>query len=884
MFLRVFLILFCFSFSAFSQNLILGGLQGSQTLVITPSPSENDKIKFKKPQEIDYLGFKPTNDKHIYEFTPKLPKEWHWIAVFNAELNEKKYNFFYYDSWVGTTEKIKTSGRRRDFPNDITARIKSNVYHIALQREFVAENETFLLLVSPKKQKVIVELPAEIYKTQRRLEYEMGEWEAKFVHIVVPPEEYTNVTWKEFPELREKVTLKNWKFRLGEIKDAEKVNFSDKNWQNVQVPHTWNADDIFDYRNLKDTLDITEMYRRDVAWYRTTFTIPEKWRKNKYLRINFLGANQVAEVWLNGKYLGKHEGGYTDFHFGIMEAVELNKTNILAVKVDNRFNFDIAPHTADYNFLGGIYREVELMAWNPLFVKDIAIITPKVSHLQAEIEANITLNNKSKQTQKVKVITNLINPQNEICATQVSFTEVTAEIKPKIQQKFSLNEPILWSPETPYLYRAITTIFDEKGNLLDQKSENFGLRFFEFTADKGFFLNGKKTKLKGVNVHQDFLHKGWAVDSSQKRQDFVLIKKMGANYVRLSHYPHHPYVLHLCDSLGLIVWAEIPVVNTVGREAFVKNAVKQMEEMIYRDKNHPSILMWGVGNEYYRESFDNETAEWALKCTEAVAKKAKELDPYRLTVQAQNDLVDDRIMAYTDIQGRNRYFGWYSGGDVYAGIESFDGFGKMMLQEHERQPNWKILVSEYGAEGKIGFHVPKPRRFDHSETYQIAFHKAYWEFIKKHDWVIGGTIWNMFDFASWAKIGNIPHINQKGTMTYDRKPKSLYYYYQSQWAEEPMVYIFSHTQTHRKGKKGEKQDLEVFSNCEEVEIWLNGKWIGAKSQKEGYTWKVDLQEGSNEVKAVGYKQGEKVSDKRVFYFSYQELRQENTQKGDNDSD
>ncbi|MGD1843493.1 MAG: glycoside hydrolase family 2 TIM barrel-domain containing protein [Thermonemataceae bacterium] len=856
-----------------AQTLQLGGLQGDKTILLTPSGKTNKEIASQSIQKVSYFGFKALEEeRYPFQFEPQMPKEWDYLAAMNVPVKGEKINFFYYESWVGTKVRCKTSGRLRSFQNDVTAQVKSNVYHIALQREFGAENETFMILVSPKKQTVIVELPKEVYGTNRRLTYEMEEWEAKFVHIIVPPEEYTVVTWQEHSEVRSQTTLKTgWKFHLGDVAGAEKPSFKEtRDWKDVQVPHTWNdMQNMFDVRNIRDTIDVTEMFERNVGWYRKTFTVPADW-KEKYIRVNFLAANQVAEVWLNGQYLGKHVGGYTDFHFGINDHTFFDKPNLLAVKVDNRFDYDIPPHTADYNFQGGIYREVELAAWHPVFVKDIHITTPKVSAQKADVSVVTTLRNTSSATQNLQLVVNVINPYNEIAATRIKKVSVPKGEKVKFTQEVKeFEHPLLWGPKTPFQYRIVATLNDPAGQVFDENSAAFGFRFYEFTADRGFFLNGQPLKLQGVNVHQDTYGKGWAMDSSDKRRDYLLMKKMGVNLVRMSHYPHHPYEFYLCDSLGMIVYPEIPVVNTVGQQAFVDNAVKMMEEMILRDKNHPSILMWGVGNEYYRETFTESVVEWALKCTQAVANKAKELGPYRPTIQAQNDLVDERIMQYTDIQGRNRYFGWYSAADVYAGYTTFDGFGKLMDKERKMHPKWKVLVTEYGAEGKYGFHVNNPQRFDHSETYQLLFHKSYWEYIATNDWVLGGTIWNMFDFTSWAKIGNIPHINQKGMCTYDRKPKSIYYYYQSQWTDEPMVYINSHTCIHRSGVKGEKQPLEVFSNCEEVELFLDGVSLGKKAKAKEYRWAATLTEGPHELKAVAHHQGNTLTTQMTIYYHYE---------------
>ncbi|MCU0419900.1 MAG: DUF4982 domain-containing protein [Cyclobacteriaceae bacterium] len=849
-----------------AQELRPGGLQGDRPLLLTPSAEENKKLEGQSVYKVEYFGFKETD--RSFQFTPTLRENWNWLAIFNAPLKGKNVNTFFYDSWVATDQpKTMSNGRRRNFDQDITRLIRSNAYHIGFQRKQAVENEIFLLIVSPAKQKVILELDEKTIGIKRRLTYDMEALEAKFVHIVIPPQEYTVVTWKPEQTQRQVRDISNgWKFYKGDVANGATETLNDASWQSIDIPHTWNADELFDYRNYRDTIDVTQMIYRGIGWYRKEFTVDESW-KGKYIKVNFLAANQIAEVYLNGNYLGKHTGGYTEFHFGqpFMKHVRFDKPNVLAVKVDNRFSYEIPPHTADYNMQGGIYREVQLIATDHAFVKEARIFTPSVSPEEATVEANIMLRNMADKDRSVKLITNIISPYDEIIASDVRNIMIKAGEKPVSKINFTVKNPLLWSPDYPNLYRVSAAIYEpggwqRNGVCIDQQFYPLGFRTVTFDANKGVTLNGKSIKLKGVNVHQDFMHKGWAVDKKRKREDFILIKKMGANYVRLSHYPHHPYVMHLADSLGLMLWSEIPVVNTIGKEKFIENAVNMMDELIARDINHPSIIMWGVGNEYYRNFFTKEDAEYALKCTQAVAKKAKELDPYRPTVQAQNDLIDERILSLTDIQGRNRYFGWYE--------KTYNDFDHEMKEEHKKHPDWKVLVSEYGAEGKYGYHRNEPALFDHSESYQVNLHKAYWTSIRDNDFILGGTIWNMFDFASFAKVGNIPHVNQKGMMTYDRKPKSVYYYYQSEWTTEPMIYIHSHTWTHRYGKPGEKQAIEVFSNCETAELFVNGISQGKRAKAEGYTWRVDLALGMNELKAVGTREGETVKTAMPVHFRH----------------
>lgn len=866
----LFLLFFCAG-NGFSQQLQPGGHAANGTiLTLVGNSKENQLNQTKSPAQIAYLNFNDTKEK--IQFAPQLPNKWNWVALFNVNSKGKKLNFFMYDGWMAATERITSNHRLRRFETDITANISSNAYHIAFQRKQVVENEVFILVVSPKKQKVILQLSKEQFGVERKIEYDMNEWEAKFVHIVMPPQEYTVITWQ--PEItdRKQQPIRNWKFLLDDDRNKEKTILNETKfpviennesgmaqpmpsnklkWSEVSVPHTWNTTDIFDSRNFKDSINIMELFKRGIGWYKTTISIPVT-EKNKTHQLHFLGANQVAEAWFNGKYLGKHLGGYTGFTFNINKHLRYGAPNSLVVKVDNKFDYDIPPHTADYNFLGGIYREVYLVTTNPSQIQHVKFTTPKVSHKNAAIDIQTNFINSNGAVKKVVI--NLINPYNEIIESWVQHPSSS-------QQTITINDtiknPILWNPSSPTLYQLYTILYDANGKALDQTKETIGFRYFDFKADSGFYLNGERLKLKGVNVHQDYLNKGWAVDSAQKRTDYLWMKKMGVNFIRMSHYPKHPYELHLCDSLGFIVWEEVPVVNTVGRDAFITNAKQMMKETIERDYNRPSAIFWGVGNEYYRNFFTAEDAEYALKCTKEVAAVCKTMDPHRYTIQAQNDLVDNRILSFTDIQGRNRYFGWYE--------KTYNDFEPEMEEEHKKHPDWKLLVSEYGAEGKFGYHVNNPKIFDHSETYQINFHKAYWRTMEKYAYLAGGTIWNMFDFASFAKIGNSPHINKKGMLTFDRKPKDVFYYYQSAWTEEAMVRIAGHTNTHRRTVTGSTTPVEIFSNADEVELFVNGVSQGKKQKALDWIWNINLTEGYHKIKTVATKQGVTVTDETAFY-------------------
>ncbi|UCH65269.1 MAG: DUF4982 domain-containing protein, partial [Ignavibacterium sp.] len=365
-------------------------------------------------------------------------------------------------------------------------------------------------------------------------------------------------------------------------------------------------------------------------------------------------------------------------------------------------------------------------------------------------------------------------------------------------------------------------------------------------------------KLHGVNRHQDRYGYGIALPNELHREDFILIKEMGANFVRLAHYQQDPYVLQLCDSLGFLVWEEIPVVSSVGREKFKENAKNMLYEMITQHFNHPSVILWGLMNETIRSQPNDDLVHNAVLCKE-LSILARELDPSRLLTQAQMKNRGEDLFKYTDVRGWNKYFGWYYG--------TFHDFGDFLDEQKKMNPDQPYLISEYGAGSKRGYHVENPTFPDFSEEWSLMFHKAHWEQIKQRKWIAGSAVWNMFDFGSDEKAGNIPHINQKGLVSFDRKPKDVYYFYKSQWTDDPMVYIVSHTWLDRNGARGEKKNIEVFSNCESVELFLNGESLGIKT--DDYIWQVPFEEGENYLKAIANKNVNSIADEIIINYTVQ---------------
>lgn len=654
-----------------------------------------------------------------------------------------------------------------------------------------------------------------------------------------------------FSSDREKINInEDWLFFKGYQETGFDKNLITTGWDRIDLPHTWNVWDSFDMRVEEDTLyDIADYYYRGPGWYRKTINVSHQDR-DKRIFIEFEAANVMADVWANEEHIGQHIGGYSGFKYDITEQIKFGEENLIAVLVDNSFHYDIPPHRADYTMYGGIYRDVYIVKTNPNYIDRVLISTPEVTKGQAIVTVKPLLINKSENTRSAKLNYIITDPSGK----QVSNKTFDLSLKNNSSTEYEFELPVidnpqLWSPDSPNLYNLSTTLI-LNGKTVDQVSDQFGLRWYRFDGQEGFFLNGEYLKLHGVNRHQDRYGYGNALSNELHREDIKMIKDVGANFLRLAHYQQDPVVLNMCDSLGILVWEEIPVITSVGEEEFLKNAKSMLHEMITQHYNHPSVIIWGLMNETVRNQPDDRLHINVNMCKELRAL-ADSLDPARFTTQAQMAARGEDIHKYTEIRAWNKYFGWY--------YDEFEDFGPFMDNEHAKDPDQPFIISEYGAGSKLGYHVENPIEPDFSEEWQLAFHRSHWEQIKARRWIAGSTVWNMFDFASDEKAGNIPHINQKGLVSFDRKPKDVFFYYQSQWSAEPMIYIVSHTWTERTGKKGETKQLEVFSNCDEVRLNFNGEDLKPKTS-EPFVWEVEYQEGKNEIKALGIKDETKVFD------------------------
>ena len=581
----------------------------------------------------------------------------------------------------------------------------------------------------------------------------------------------------------------------------------------INVPHTWN--------NL-DGQDGGNDYYRGTCWYEKTFAKPQTEGK---VFIEFKGVNASAQVFVNGKQVASHDGGYSTFRADITDVL-VDGDNALVVSVDNSVRDDVYPQTADFTFWGGIYRDVNLICvpeqhFDLLYYGAKGIkITPTVKDGVGEVE--------------VVAYTN----DGEV---QITIKDADGQVvaSGKNGETFTVENVNLWDGVTsPYLYTATATLVVD-GEVKDEIADDFGFRTFYVDPKRGFFLNGRLYPLRGVCRHQDRKNMGNAITKKEHEEDMQIIQEIGANTLRLAHYQHDDYFYDLCDRAGIVVWAEIPYISKHMPNA-KENAVSQMKELIYQQYNHPSIVTWGVSNEI--TMFANDKQE-RLEEHKRLDDLCHQLDPTRVTTLACYAACGpfNKIAFTTDIVSWNLYLGWYAPG-LFLNDLWFDFF-------HLCHPKTAIGLSEYGAEAMTTLHSAKPKRCDNTEEYQAIYHEYMLKFISKRPWLWATHVWNMFDFAADARNqGGEPGMNHKGLVTFDRKiKKDAFYIYKAYWSETPFVHICGQRFVNRTGNK---MPVKVYSNLPEVKLFVNGvEYKGKKKGKHIFNFNVPLTENTL-VKAV----------------------------------
>ena len=647
-----------------------------------------------------------------------------------------------------------------------------------------------------------------------------------------------------------------WRFIQQDVSGAQAANFDDSSWTNVSLPHTW---DIPDGQDGPSTT-----YYRGIGWYRSHYTVDSSYA-GRHFFLKFDGAFLVADVWINGSYLGEHQGGFAAFVFDATPYANVGADNVIAVKVNNAFNTNIPPLNADFTFWGGIYRDAHLLVTDPVQISPLDYGSPgvylmptNVSSASANLRVTAVVSNATAAAVTVTVRAVITDAATNIVITLTNVVTLSAASVSNVVASTTIANPHLWNGlYDPYLYQAFVEVWNGS-SVVDVVAQPLGFRYFSVDPTNGFFLNGQYYPLHGVDMHQDWLNCGWALTNVQRETNFVFLKEIGATCVRLSHYEHHDETYQLADQNGIVVWSEVPNIDYItASAAYTNNTLQQLREMIRQRYNHPSVVCWSLFNEI---TLDSGPAPSPLITLEA--QLAAQEDPTRPTTAAANSSNNDPTTLITQLIAFNEYDGWYGGVATDFGPWA-DGF-------HTTYPTRTVGVSEYGAGASIYQHsedpVTEPANAGpyHPEEYQNLFHQSYWQQIQTRRFLWGTFVWNMFDFASDGRDeGDTPGRNDKGLVTYDRQVrKDAFYWYKANWTTNPMVYITGHTFTNRLTNV---ITARVYANCDSVELFLNGLSQGVIQSTNCFTncffaWPLSLQSGTNRVQAIGTKGSTNVTD------------------------
>ncbi|WP_284037170.1 glycoside hydrolase family 2 TIM barrel-domain containing protein [Neobacillus sp. 114] len=672
----------------------------------------------------------------------------------------------------------------------------------------------------------------------------------------------------------------SWKFNYGNVAGAEAGSFDDSAWQNINLPHTWNADDA-----------ASANYKRGIGWYRKTIDFDSATYSGKQIYLEFGAASTRADVYVNGVHAGEHLGGFGAFRFDITSLITFDVPTVISVKVNNANDPAIAPLDSgsfDFSLQGGLYRDVSIIATNPIHIDTMDHASPgvyltatNVSQDSASLNVKTKIVNNSNADKPIKVTAMLKDANGNIVNTIEDSANVPANGSYQFDKNTTVKNPHLWNGlADPYLYHVDVQVTDDKGKTkLDFVTQNLGFRYYRVDKNDGFFLNGKYLDLHGVGYHQDYVNGiGWASTEQDRKSDYTgIMKNMGVNAVRMVHYPHAAWEYDTTDELGYAVWTEIPLVKqfteTADKKnidpAFEENIKQQLTEMVLQHYNHPSIMFWGMSNEM--PNYDTDSAGNYLGgiLMTTLSNLAHQLDPTRLTTlatdQGSNDLY---YQVPTDLKAINHYSGWYVS-DINEFTSYYNGRNAVSTSP--------LGVSEYGAGANAFQHMDNPTNTDvlpstsgwHPMEYQSLVHEGDWAQMKKRPEIWGKFIWNIFDFASYKKDeGGQIGINDKGMVTRDRQTKKdAYYFYQSVWTDKPMIKLTS------EGFENRPHSIPVvkaYSNCDEVTLYVDGVKKGTvkrSSLKDSqndtvFTWSnVDIGLGEHTIRVEGTKNGKTVSDK-----------------------
>ena len=658
-----------------------------------------------------------------------------------------------------------------------------------------------------------------------------------------------------------------WSFKKAPAEKELAINAPkwDKGWSEVEIPHTWNAKDMQVQANS---------FYEGAAYYKKQYFFPAE-LKDKRVFLRFEGVGSCAEVFVNGMLATSHKGGYSAFACEISPLLKAGEENEIIVKADNKSRPDVIPVNHNlFGVYGGIYRPVWLVVTEPcnISVTDCAspgvYVTQKnVSKKQADVKVKVKLDNGTLQPVPVTLQNTIYDQEGKQVAPHSQSFELSAQGEQAYESSFTIKKPTLWQGrENPYLYKVVSRLIKD-GQVIDEMVQPLGLRKYEIVAGKGFYLNGEKYPMYGVTRHQDWWGLGSALKNENHDFDLATIMDVGATTVRFAHYQQSDYLYSRCDSLGLIIWAEIPFVNRVtGQEA--ENCRNQLREMIRQSFNHPSIYVWGLHNEVYQPH------QYTKELTQSLHDLAKTEDPDRYTVSVNGyGHMEHPVNLVADIQGMNRYFGWYEKKiqDIKPWVENLE----------KEYPHQKLMLTEYGADANLnhqteylGDALNWTKEF-YPETFATKTHEYQWSVIAAHPYIIASYLWNTFDFCApmWVR-GGVPARNMKGLVTFDRKiKKDSYFWYKANWSKEPVLYL---TQRRNWDREKKETSVTVYSNIGTPKVYLNGKEL--TGIREGYTPvhyiidNITLDMGKNIVKTVVVKDGKTYEDEIEWVYNGEKKR------------
>jgi beta-galactosidase len=690
--------------------------------------------------------------------------------------------------------------------------------------------------------------------------------------------------------------LTGWEYHAGSLGGIWEVwrgrEISASHWQAVEMPHCF---------NVRDAVDPDEPYYQGPGWYRCRLSVANPYPAGRTL-LHFEGAGQVTEVFVHLEKLTRHVGGYDEFTVDITDAVaRLAESGngrdagtegkgppevSIAVLCDNSRDLERIPSDlSDFTLYGGLYRYVNLIYVPAVSIERLHVETTVESSHRARAVIKVRLYNPSVLTEEATYRLTVLDPRGR-AVHRVSRTSPPWNGEIQLFE-LDLDHPILWSPAQPALYHCELTAAGPGGECV--VTERFGLRYFEFVQHGPFKLNGTRLLIRGTQRHEDHAGLGAAMPEDLIRQEMRMIKELGANFIRLGHYQQSRIVLDLCDELGILVWEEVPWCRGgLGGPAYRQQARDMLRNMIDQHYNHPSIILWGLGNE---NDWSGDSPQFHREDIRAFMTElntlAHQLDPGRKTSIRRCDFARD----IPDVYSPSIWMGWYRG--QYTEYKS-ECLQQMQKVEH-------FLHMEWGGDSHPGRHSeavdrvflpasasPPPIGYDFhtgsatpnasrdglwSETYICNLFDWCLKEQETMPWLTGAAQWAFKDFATPSRPQNpLPRVNQKGLVERDLRPKEGYYVFQSYWSPRPMIRIYGHSWLRRVGGAGKQQLVKVYSNCKTVELFLNGRSCGPRKRNSqdypaaGLRWIVSFPVGENHLRAVGHGQGTTIEDELRFEY------------------